>query len=57
MPPSNRQGQDAASAVRGVPQLKVSEVDAAVGKRPADGCHLSRPILERDTYDAETMAE
>jgi hypothetical protein len=38
-------------------QLKVSEVDAAVGESPADGSHLSRSVLERDAHDTKTMSQ
>ena len=57
MSAADRQGQDTAAAVWRMPQLKVPEVDAAVGKSPADGCHLSRPVLERDAHDTETMSQ
>jgi len=57
MPATNRQRQDAASAVRRMAQLKVPEVDAAVGEGTTDGCHLSGPVLEGDTYDTEPMPE
>ena len=57
MPATNRQRQDAASAVRRMAQLKVSEVDAAVGEGTTDGCHLSGPVLQGDTHDTEPMPE
>ena len=57
MSAAHRQGQDAAAAVWRMPQLKVPEIDTAIGKSPADGCHLSRPVLEGDTHNTETMSE
>jgi hypothetical protein len=38
-------------------QLKVSEVDSAVGESPADGSHLSRPVLKRDAHDTKTRSQ
>jgi hypothetical protein len=40
-----------------MPQLKVSEINPAIGKRTTDGCHLSRPVLEGHAYDTEFMPQ